>query len=219
MKKIIIILFTALVFSAYGQSFSDYHISNTLAFGESGSGRNRVNDFQDDQEKTCSFLLASAEYKYDADLKHGVFLGVKKVYAQKKCDCSSMLGGLCFLVGPTYRLNAGYYPDAKIIDAEANFGYRFLFLYAEVGAGYSISTQDGMPNFLHIGPTFGVDFLAFQASAGYSFRTEKIYGNSGAFTVSVVISPFSFKNNKEFKSTHKSVINSSSEQRNEIRSL
>ncbi len=175
---------------------------------------------QDRPVEPCSFILPAVEYKFDDNLKHGVFLGIKKVNAQKGCDCSSGFGSLCYVAGTTYRINAGYYPHTKTGDVGIHIGYRYLFLYGEATAGYSFSSKDNLPgNFFHFGPTVGVDLLVAQVNAGYSFNTEKMNGSSGAFTLSVVFSPISFKKNKEYKAIVKARNNSTSEERKSIDGL
>lgn len=185
--------------------------AKTLQFGDA------FNQPPDDL-KGCSFVLPSAEYRFDDHLKHGVFLGVKKVNTQKDCDCSSTLGALCFMAGPTYRAAVGYYPHTKTADVSLHYGYRYLFAYAEVGAGYSFGSKDLVPGqFFHFGPSVGIDFLVLQANAGYAFTTEKIYGKSGAFTLSIVISPVSFEGNKEYKKAVKAVNQSTATDRKSFR--
>lgn len=171
-----------------------------------------------DNLMACSFLLPSLEYRFDDHLKHGIFLGFKKVNAQKKCDCSSTMGSLCYVAGATYRAAAGYYPHTQTGDVSLHYGYRYLFVYGELGAGYAFGAKDPIPDqFFHFGPSIGFDLLAVQANAGYSFTTEKINGKSGAFTLSIVFSPESFEGNKEYKKAVKTINKSTATERKSFR--
>lgn len=171
-----------------------------------------------DNEKNCSFLLPSIEYRFDDHLRHGAFLGIKKVTPQKKCDCNATLGGLCFVAGSTYRAAVGYYPDTRTGNMSVHYGYRYLFLYGELGAGYSFSSKESMPRqFFHFGPSIGFDLLAIQTNVGYFFTTERINGKSGAIMLSIVLSPWSLEGNKEYKKTVKTLNQSTVSERKSFR--
>ncbi|MFD1257033.1 hypothetical protein ACFQ3S_09515 [Mucilaginibacter terrae] len=89
-------------------------------------------------------------------------------------DCSGPLGSLAYLAGTSYQLSGGYYPATRSGDFAFSGGYRFLFLFAEASAGYTISNEPGFPkNFFHAGPTLGIDLLFAQLNLGYGFRTKK----------------------------------------------
>lgn len=213
MKKIIQVLILLAVFSesAVAQDLAQLQAGST-ALSAAATAESL------DNLASCSFVLPSLEYRFDDHLKHGVFLGIKKVNAQKNCDCSSTMGSLCYAAGATYRAAAGYYPHTKTGDISLHYGYRYLFLYGELGAGYSFSAKEAMPGqFFHFGPSIGFDLLAIQANAGYSFTTEKINGKSGAFMLSIVFSPISLERNKEYKRSVKTINKSTATDRKSFR--
>ena len=163
------------------------------------------------------FLLPAVEYNYNSTLKHGIGLGIKVVQAYKGSDCGGPLGGLSYLLGPTYRLNGGYYPATKSGNVSLSAGYRFIFLYAEASAGYSSSARSELnADFFHFGPTLGVDMLVAQVNLGYSFRTESIQNKRGAFTLSVVFSPVALNGGKKLRKV-KTAVSSTSEERKSLR--
>jgi hypothetical protein len=135
-------------------------------------------------------VIPSVSYQYQGQLKSAFGAEVNFQFVRKKCDCSSTLGALCYLWGPTAIIKSQYYPDIKAFDIAGSFGYRFILLKPEITGGYTFVKENYGQNFFHIDPAIGVDLFAGNISFGYSFRTIKIENKVGSFYFRIAVSPF-----------------------------
>jgi len=152
-------------------------------------------------DKSCvSFLIPGVGYSYNNVLKHGITANFRFLNAVGNCECGAMFGGLCYLIGSSYGLQGGWYPATQSVDISANISFRYLYMFAEINGGYSMSKKFGFPrSFIHVGPSIGFDLGVAKLTLGYSFRTARINSHFGSFVGELTFYPFSFNENERYK--------------------
>lgn len=165
-----------------------------------------------------AFILPKLQYAYNGALRHSIGIGINFIDAPRKCDCSAPLGGLCYLLGPTYGFVINYLPFSKTTDISANYGFRYIFAYAGIKTGYAHSAaKEGVPkDFFYLEPSLGFDILLARVTVGYSIRTAEINNKKGSFTLTITASPWEVGRKGQFKSSIKSMVKSSKEQRRNL---
>jgi hypothetical protein len=141
------------------------------------------------QDSKCPpIVIPLFTYQYQQPLKSG--FGAEVNFWFPPGDCCD----LCYLWGPTAAVKLQYFPEVKTVDMSASFGYRVLFVKAEITGGYAIADKSYGKNFFHLDPGVALDLAAANISVGYSFRSAKLDKKVGGMFVRIAVSPLIFLN-------------------------